>query len=260
MHERRQLKTTTDFRLRQEQYKNKGKRVHTASGAFSALADAWVATKGGATGVLSVTTVQTFASTWLAVRLGAFQLMHPDLAVKVDTSSRLADFGRDGMDIGIRTGTGKWPGLGAHYLFKADYTPMLSPRLVRSVGGIRHPQDLYKLPLCCSSDPWWKIWFEAAGARFEPDRIIAGPELGTQAYDAMAALTDQGVAILTRNLYSSLLTTGQLIQPFEAQGSDGDGYWLVHSEGRRNTPKIRLFRDWVLAETADVRAREQRGA
>lgn len=231
-----------------------------ASGAFSALADAWVATKGGATGVLSVTTVQTFASTWLAVRLGAFQLMHPDLAVKVDTSSRLADFGRDGMDIGIRTGTGKWPGLGAHYLFKADYTPMLSPRLVRSVGGIRHPQDLYKLPLCCSSDPWWKIWFEAAGARFEPDRIIAGPELGTQAYDAMAALTDQGVAILTRNLYSSLLTTGQLIQPFEALGSDGDGYWLVHSEGRRNTPKIRLFRDWVLAETADVRAREQRGA
>ncbi|RUW95316.1 LysR family transcriptional regulator [Mesorhizobium sp. M8A.F.Ca.ET.208.01.1.1] len=228
-----------------------------ASGAFSALADAWVATKGGATGVLSVTTVQTFASTWLAVRLGAFQLMHPDLAVKVDTSSRLADFGRDGMDIGIRTGTGKWPGLAAHYLFKADYTPMLSPRLVRSVGGIRRPEDLYKLPLCCSTDPWWKIWFEAAGARFEPDRIIAGPELGTQAYDAMAALTDQGVAILTRNLYSSLLATGQLIQPFEAMGSDGDGYWLVHSESRRNTPKIRLFRDWVLAETADVREREQ---
>ncbi|RVD47707.1 LysR family transcriptional regulator, partial [Mesorhizobium sp. M2D.F.Ca.ET.140.01.1.1] len=78
----------------------------------------------------------------------------------------------------------------------------------------------YKLPLCCSTDPWWKIWFEAAGARFEPDRIIAGPELGTQAYDAMAALTDQGVAILTRNLYSSLLATGQLIQPFEAMGSD----------------------------------------
>ncbi|TPL93959.1 LysR substrate-binding domain-containing protein [Mesorhizobium sp. B2-3-12] len=227
-----------------------------ASGAFSALADAWVATKGGATGVLSVTTVQTFASTWLAVRLGAFQLMHPDLAVKVDTSSRLADFARDGMDIGIRTGTGKWPGLAAHYLFKADYTPMLSPRLVQSVGGIHRPEDLYKLPLCCSTDPWWKIWFEAAGARFEPDRIITGPELGTQAYDAMAALTDQGVAILTRNLYSSLLTTGQLVQPFEALGSDGDGYWLVHSESRRNTPKIKLFRDWVLAETADVRDRE----
>ncbi|QPC89832.1 LysR substrate-binding domain-containing protein [Mesorhizobium sp. INR15] len=228
-----------------------------ATGAFSALADAWVATKGGASGVLSVTTIQTFASNWLAVRLGAFQLMHPDLAVKVDTSSRMADFVRDGMDIGIRTGTGKWPGLTAHYLFKADYTPMLSPRLAASVGGIRHPEDLYKVALCCADDPWWKIWFEAAGVPFDPSRVIAGPALGTQAYDAMAALTDQGAAILTRNLYTALLATGQLIQPFETLGSDGDGYWLVHSESRRNTPKIKLFRDWVLAETAGIREQER---
>ncbi|WP_280739566.1 MULTISPECIES: hypothetical protein [Mesorhizobium] len=36
------------------------------------------------------------------------------------------------------------------------------------------------------------------------------------------------------------------------------GYWPVHSESRRNTPKIKLFRDWVLAQTADLREREQR--
>ncbi|MFK0688274.1 LysR substrate-binding domain-containing protein [Mesorhizobium sp. IMUNJ 23033] len=66
--------------------------------------------------------METFASNWLAVWLGTFQLMHPDLAVKVNTSSRLVDFTREDMDIGIRTGTGKWPGLTAHYLFKADYT------------------------------------------------------------------------------------------------------------------------------------------
>lgn len=231
-----------------------------ATGAFSALADAWVATKGGATGVLSVTTSETFASNWLAVWLGTFQLMHPDLAVKVNTSSRLVDFTREDMDIGIRTGTGKWPGLTAHYLFKADYTPMLSPKLAESVGGIRHPEDLYKVALCCADDPWWKIWFETAGVPFEPDRVMAGPNLGSQAYDAMAALTDQGAAILTRNIYSALLAKGQLIQPFEVLGSDGDGYWLVHLESRRNTPKIKVFRDWVLAQTADIREREVRRA
>lgn len=231
-----------------------------ATGAFSALADAWLATKGGATGVLSVTTMGTFASNWLAVWLGTFQLMHPDLAVKVDTSSRLVDFTREDMDIGIRTGTGKWPGLTAHYLFKADYTPMLSPRLAASVGGIHHPEDLYKVPLCGPDDPWWKIWFEAAGVPFDPDRVIARPALGGQAYDAMAAITDQGAAILTQNLYSALLAKGQLIQPFDIVGSDGDGYWLVHLESRRNTPKIKVFRDWVLAQTADIRERETRAA
>ena len=231
-----------------------------ATGAFSALADAWVATKGGASGVLSLTTMATFASNWLAVWLGTFQLMHPDLAVKVDTSSRLVDFGREGMDIGIRTGTGKWPDLTAHYLFKADYTPMLSPKLAESVGGIRQPEDLYKVPLCGPDDPWWKIWFEAAGVRFEPARIIPGPALGGQAYDAMAALTDQAAAILTQNLYSALLTRGQLIKPFDIVGSDGDGYWLVHLESRRNVPKIKVFRDWVLAQTAEIREQEARQA
>lgn len=231
-----------------------------ATGAFSALADAWLATKGGATGVLSVTTMGTFASNWLAVWLGTFQLMHPDLAVKVDTSSRLVDFAREDMDIGIRTGIGKWPGLTAHYLFKADYTPMLSPRLAASVGGIHHPEDLYKVPLCGPDDPWWKIWFEAAGVAFDPGRVIARPALGGQTYDAMAAITDQGAAILTQNLYSALLAKGQLIQPFDIVGSDGDGYWLVHLESRRNTPKIKVFRDWVLAQTADIRERERRAA
>jgi LysR family glycine cleavage system transcriptional activator len=155
-----------------------------------------------------------------------------------------------------RTGTAKWPGLTAHYLFKADYTPMLSPKLAQSVGGIRHPEDLYKVALSCATDPWWKIWFEAAGVPFDPDRVIAGPMLGSQAYDAMAALTDQGAAIFTRNIYSALLAKGQLIQPFEVLGSDGDGYWLVHLESRRNTPKIKVFRDWVLAQTADIRDSE----
>lgn len=228
------------------------------SNVFSTLSDAWFATKGGASGVLSVTTIDTFASNWLAVRLGTFQLMYPDLAVKMDVTSRSLDIARENVDVGIRVGAGKWPGLSAHYLFKADYSPMLSPALAEKVGGIRAPEDLYKVPLCCPQDPWWEVWFKAAGARFEPDRVIPGPTFGTQAYEATAAITDQGAAMLTHNLYAAFLDKGQLIQPFDVTGSDGDGYWLVHAEARRTTPKIRVFRDWILAQTAEIRSREKR--
>jgi len=34
----------------------------------------------------------------------------------------------------------------------------------------------------------------------------------------------------------------------------------VHLESRRNTPKIKVFRDWVLAQTAEIRERETRAA
>lgn len=229
-----------------------------ASAAFSMLSDAWMSTKGGASGVLAVTMIETFASNWLAMRLGSFQLMHPNLAVKIETSNRLADFSREAVDVGIRTGAGNWPGLKAHYLFKADYTPMLSPRLLKSVGAIRTPEDLYKVPLCCADYPWWKNWFEAAGVTFDPGRVIRGPSLETQTNDAMAAITDQGAAILTRNLYGAFLAKGQLIEPFDVSATDGDGYWLVHSDGRRNATKIKVFRDWILEQTADVRAHERR--
>ena len=228
-----------------------------ATKAFSEVADAWLSTKGGAAGVLSLTTIQSFASNWLAVNLGAFQLMHPGLAVKLDTSHRVIDLQQEEFDVGIRTGRGQWPGLTAHFLFKADYTPMLSPRLAEKVGGIRTPEDLYKVPLFSIEDPWWQNWFRAAGLTFDPARAKAVPTMGSQAYDAMAAIADQGAAILTRNLYSPLLRNRQLLQPFETMGSDGDGYWLVYVEGRRNVPKIRAFRDWVLKQTADLRGEGQ---
>lgn len=228
------------------------------TGAFAGLADAWVSTKGGASDVLAVSTVENFGSNWLALRLGEFQLMHPDVAVKVDVSNRLVDFSRETVDVGIRSGAGQWPNLISHYLFRTDFTPMISPRLAESVGGIDHPEDLYKVPLCCADDIWWKKWFAAAGLVFDRGRVIAGPALATQANDAMAAMTDQGAAILTRDLYGAFLAKGQLVQPFDTLGSDGDAYWLVHTGARRNTAKIKMFRDWILRQTKEVRDREAR--
>jgi LysR family glycine cleavage system transcriptional activator len=184
--------------------------------------------------------------------------MHRDLAVKVDASARLVDFTRENMDVGIRTGAGDWPGLKAHYLFRADYTPMLSPRLIESVGGVQRPEDLYKVALLCADYSWWPSWFAAAGLRFDPDRVIVGARLDTEIYDAMAAMTDQGAAILTRNLYSDFLAKGQLVQPFDITASDGDGYWLVYLESRRNTPRIKVFRDWLLDQTVEIREQESR--
>jgi len=233
-----------------------GRLAPRALEAFALLSESWESARNGAAGILSVTTLQTFASNWLAGRLGEFQLMHPRIAVRLDASSRLVDLSREEFDLGIRTGSGNWPGLIVHFLFKADYTPMLSPGLAESVGGIRIPADLYKLPFLGPGDPWWANWFAAAGETFQPERVIQGPTLGVQALESIAAMNGQGVAILSRDLYPVELAQHRLLQPFEAVGSDGDGYWLVYPESRRNAPKVRAFRDWILAKTATIRDRD----
>lgn len=226
------------------------------SDAFAAMSEAWQTARGNAGGVLNISSTPTFVSTWLAVRMGAFQCVQPDLAVRLDTSARLVDFQREDMDVGIRVGSGEWLGLISHYLFKADYTPMLSPQLDKRIGGVRKPSDLYKLTMLGPDDPWWENWFRAAGEEYQSTRVQRGPTLGAQAHEAVAAMAGQGVAILTRNLYEPFLAQGQLVQPFPTLGHESDGYWLVYAESRRNTPKIKAFRDWIVKETEALRVRE----
>ncbi|RVA21731.1 LysR family transcriptional regulator, partial [Mesorhizobium sp. M7A.F.Ca.CA.004.11.2.1] len=132
-----------------------GQRLAPAvSEAFAILGQAYAAARGGADGLLCVTTVLTFASNWLAHRLGSFQIAHPALAVRLETSSRLTDFAREDTDIAIRSGGGKWPGLEAHKLLDADFTPMLSPKLAATIGGVREPADLLRLPILDPGDIW----------------------------------------------------------------------------------------------------------
>lgn len=228
-----------------------GQRLAPAvSEAFSILGQAYAAARGGADGLLCVTTVLTFASNWLAQHLGSFQIAHPALAVRLDTSSRLTDFAREDVDLAIRSGGGKWPGLEAHKLLDADFTPMLSPKLAASIGGVKEPADLLRLPILDPGDVWWSQWFEAAGVTGHDLAKRPGSSMGAQAYEANAAMAGHGVAILTRALFKNEIADGRLIQPFDLVGDDGHAYWLVYPTARRNVPKIRAFRDWILAEIA----------
>lgn len=216
--------------------------------AFALLGEAYSDARGGAEGTLCVSVLLTFASNWLARHLGSFQVAHPTLAVRVDTSNRIVDFAREDIDVAIRSGGGEWPGVEAHMLFRADFTPMLSPKLAASIGGVKEPADLLKLPILDPTDDWWREWFARAGVPAEELRLKPGTSMGAQAYEASAAIAGQGVAILTRALFRAELAEGQLIQPFDLVGDDGHAYWLVYPAARRNVPKIRAFRDWLLAE------------
>src|SRR5688572_16078162 len=133
------------------------------SRAFDVLRDAFGDLAEREQGTLIVNTMHTFAAQWLAPRLGTFQLLHPQMAVRLETTQRLVDFAQEEVDVVIRAGKGKWPGLVTHRLLDVRFTPMLSPKLAASVGGIREPADLLKLPLLDPTDIWWVDWLNEYG-------------------------------------------------------------------------------------------------
>lgn len=144
-------------------------------------------------------------------------------------------------------------GLATHLLVKADFSPLLSPALAESVGGIREPQDLLKLPMLDPEDEWWATWFNAAGVPGFSTEGRPKSLLNLQSLLGSAAIAGRGVTMLTPALFRDEIASGQLIQPFPLLADAGRGYYLVYAEGRRTLPKVRKFRDWLLESTAFMR-------
>lgn len=203
---------------------------------------------------LTIAATTTFASTWLAWHLGSYQMRHPDMAVRLTTDNALTDFAREDVDVAIRSGIGPWADLQADLLFRVDFTPMCSPQFLAERGGTLEPPDLLDLPLIGPDDPWWPHWLAEAGVEHcgEPGR--GGVRLDSQASEGHAAMAGQGIAMLTPFFWRNDLADGRLVQPFEQVSSRGYGYWLVVPEQRRQVPKIRQFRHWLLSEIAQGNA------
>lgn len=198
-----------------------------------------------AEGVLAITTLQTLAIQWLAPRLGGFQISHPKLAVRLDTSDRLVDLMRENLDLAVRSGSGVWPGMESILLFPSVLTPLLTPDLMERLGRLERPEDLRKAPLIGVAEEW-DAWFCAAGAADAP--TPSGPRLAAdlQSAEVALALGGQGVVLASPIYFAPELAAGRLVQPFETLTDYSPGIFLVYPADRRRSPKIAAFRDWIL--------------
>lgn len=199
-------------------------------------------------GVLSITALPSFASQWLAPRLGDFQLAHPKIAVRLEITGRLVDLQREGFDIAIRGGRGEWPGLEAHRLAPADLVALCTPEFAERFGGLQRPDDLLDAPRI-GEDFEWAMWFDAAGVGAVEARPPARLATDSQVIEVGLALAGQGLALGSKVLWRTELAQGRLIQPSPVSISNGD-YWLAYPKERRRAPKIAAFREWLLAQAA----------
>ncbi|MBA3896630.1 MAG: transcriptional regulator GcvA [Sphingomonadaceae bacterium] len=220
------------------------------SRAFDAIDASFAALRAEDSAMLTISTSQTFANTWFAWRLGGFQMLHPDMAVRLLVGDALTDFAREDVDVAVRSGRGPWPGLIADVLFHVDFTPMCSPDFLARHGGALEPADLLRLPLISPQDVWWPHWLREAGVDAPDVSDRPGIRLDSQAHEGNAAMGGQGIAMLTPFFWRNDLAEGRLVRPFELVCSRGFAYWLVVPEHRRAVPKIKRFRDWLRAEIA----------
>ncbi|WP_305987972.1 LysR substrate-binding domain-containing protein [Roseibium sp. MMSF_3544] len=227
-----------------------GQRLALSLGdAFDRIEEAVDSFKRRGRTELRISTVSTFATRWLIPRLPDFQASQPDVELLLSASTRMVDLDRENYDCAIRLGTGNWPSVESHLLWKEHLAVAMAPSLL----GDKDPSDpeaLTGLPLLHSSARRsdWTDWLQEAELS-HPD-VSSGTVLQSRDLAIQAAIAGMGAIVIDRRFVSQELDAGHLISPDWTVLELETGYWFVRSPARTLTRPVAAFRDWLYRATA----------
>jgi LysR family transcriptional regulator, glycine cleavage system transcriptional activator len=199
---------------------------------------------------LTISVTPSFASKWLLPRLPSFYERHPDIDLRISATVGLADFKRDEVDLAIRLGHGRYPGLRAEPLFTESLTPFCSPDLLRRKGPLRRPEDLQSHRLIHdTSIPGggehgaWQQWLRLAGAKNMS--AYRGAKFTLAEHAMQAAIDGAGVVLGRVVLAEGDVASGRLVRPFKVELPLDVGYFLVRSSATPQRYETQCFRRWL---------------
>lgn len=204
-------------------------------------------------GILTVSVAPSFAAKWLVPRLERFQTANPEMDVHVSASMQLVDFGSGEVDLAVRYGAGKYPGLVSERLLSEIVVPVCGPALLKGPNGLRKPSDIRFHTLLHDDSPDedetcpnWAMWLKAAGV--EGVDVVRGPRFNQSSLVLEAAVLGRGIALAKSTIAAADLAAGRVVRPFELSFPVDFAYYLVYPETKQALPKVETFRRWLQRE------------
>jgi LysR family glycine cleavage system transcriptional activator len=198
-------------------------------------------------GPLRVTTLAFFLAQWLLPRLPDFTAQHAAIDVQIHTSTKLADFVKNGMDAGIRFGAGVWPRMHSEKLLDEWLVPVCAPALLERHGPVAEAADLRHYKLLHSRYEPWTAWlldgsvedvWPSSGAAFDDAvAIVRATEAG------------QGLALARWSLVGDDVRLGRLAAAGRPVRSPR-AYYFVCPPAHLAIEKVAAFREWLVSECA----------
>ena len=218
---------------------------------FAALQDGLGSLKGSDEGVLNLTVGSVFASRWLIWRIHKFTAENRDIEMRLNVTAAMLDLSRPDVDCGIRYGHGHWPGVNVELVGGTEYQPVCAPVVAER---LKTPEDLAHVPVIQDETTMlsWDAWRAEVGL----DKAIrlSGPVYSDASLAFDAAISEQGVLMAADMMSADAVSDGRLVRPFAHSVDGPQGYWLVTAKGRRESRKLRAFREWLRREVpASVR-------
>ena len=213
------------------------------------------AVAGEVAGELRITVIPSFAQLWLLPRLDRFLASYPEIQITVMGAAQVVDLRHADIDMGIRYGSGRYPGLWSRRLFSEVTFPVCAPSLLDGPPPLRRPEDLRRHRLLHDwnltlAETWlsWEAWLGHLGLHDVDPR--AGLKLSDTVMLMEAAVRGLGVAIGRTSLAGEHIAAGRLVRPFAVTRPADYAYFAVCTEGSETRPRLRAFIDWLVAEGA----------
>ncbi|CAN7371653.1 transcriptional regulator GcvA [Phenylobacterium sp. LjRoot219] len=201
---------------------------------------------------LTLTAPPSFAAKWLVPRLGAFEQAHPQVDIWLSAGIELVDLTAGEVDVAIRYGSGRYPGLEVRRLMSETVIPVISPELIKD-QPLDTPEDLKNhvllhdgSPDLDDSCPDWSMWLAARGLRGVEG--MRGPRFNQSSLVIEAAANGRGVALAKLTLAQADLDAGRLIAPLQIATAVDFAYYLVHPKAKGRLPQVKAFISWIEAE------------
>ena len=206
--------------------------------------------------IIRVSFSSSFVQLWLLPRLKSFKEKHPDVALRIEESSRDdQDMLEEDIDVSARLGNGKWPGIHSWPFVTEEVWLVCSPSYLAEHGPITSPRDLLSHSLLHFEERHrsrlgWREWLERSGVpnpRIEQDFVF------TDALSSIeAAVFGQGIALGWKHLVRDHIAAGRLVPAIDIFNRSGETIHLVMPAQRPPKRGAELFRDWLLEQGADA--------
>jgi LysR family glycine cleavage system transcriptional activator len=201
---------------------------------------------------LTVSAAPSFAAKWLVPRLGLFEAAHPEIDVWLSAGLELVDFTSGEIDLAIRYGSGRYPGLEVSRLLGETVSPVVSPRLLdetplNSLADLAGQVLLHDgSPDADDSCPDWAMWLAARGVKGVDG--ARGPRFNQSSLVIEAAVNGRGVALAKQTLAQADLDAHRLVQPFNIETAVDFAYYVVHPKAKGRLSQVKAFVAWLHKE------------
>lgn len=191
---------------------------------------------------VTVTTTPSFAVQWMMPRLWKFWEDHPDISVSLRPDHRLTDLRREGIDLGIRFGSGKWPGVDAEFLTSARYVVVGSPEILGDRKRLTIPEMLAMPWVGEENWPERSNWLQSQG--IDPAKLDM-TLFATEELSRSAAVQGYGLHVESAALIEEDIAEDRLRVVFDPK-DDRPAYFIVTPPGPQRTA-TRTFIRWLKA-------------